>query len=132
MPACLRSAVLTLGLTFFLAVPQHRVQAFLVPTVEMLASSPVARRAGFISALIISPTRELAHQIEEEAKHLCTFHVRTGAVRGTLSIVGGQKISKDHRALQVPATVSIAPENRLLQGILESPHGWSSAPSENR
>lgn len=74
--------------------------AFLVPVIEMLAGTPLPEREGQISALIISPTRELAQQIEVEAKHLCTFHTRTGLVRGTLVIVGGQKISRDLAALK--------------------------------
>jgi ATP-dependent RNA helicase MSS116 len=74
--------------------------AFLVPVLEMLVSIPLAERSGHISALIMSPTRELAQQIEAEAKHLCTFHTRSGLVKGTLVIVGGQKISKDLKILK--------------------------------
>jgi superfamily II DNA/RNA helicase len=54
-----------------------------------------------VSAIIISPSRELALQIESEARRLCEFHTRSGALRGTLTVVGGQKITRDLKALKV-------------------------------
>jgi ATP-dependent RNA helicase MSS116 len=74
--------------------------AFLVPVIEKLASVPLNQRRGEISALIISPTRELAMQIEKELKQLCTFHDQTGLVRNTLVAVGGQKVGKNVAALR--------------------------------
>lgn len=43
--------------------------AFLLPVVEAVAKMPRNERGGF-SALFISPTRELAQQITDEAKQV--------------------------------------------------------------
>ena len=58
--------------------------AFLIPSIERLARSSVP--AGAISILVLSPTRELASQIEEEAISLCRFHKLS-----TMCIVGGHQ-----------------------------------------
>lgn len=54
--------------------------AFLIPAFEKLQKD--ASRRGKIGALIVSPTRELASQIGEEAKTLATFHGFTVQARG--------------------------------------------------
>lgn len=46
--------------------------AFLVPSIERLVRSSPQPAPGSISVLILSPTRELAIQIEEEARKLCS------------------------------------------------------------
>ena len=46
--------------------------AFLIPALEQLTAARLP--AGRTGVLIISPTRELAAQIAEEAKQLVTFH----------------------------------------------------------
>lgn len=46
--------------------------AFLIPALEQLAANRLAK--GRTGVLIISPTRELASQIAEEAKQLAKFH----------------------------------------------------------
>ena len=46
--------------------------AFLIPALEQLAANRLAK--GRTGVLIISPTRELASQIAEEAKQLSQFH----------------------------------------------------------
>jgi ATP-dependent RNA helicase MSS116 len=51
-----------------------KTMAFLLPTVERLAKLPQAPKFGQISALVLSPTRELALQIEEEANTLLAHH----------------------------------------------------------
>lgn len=43
--------------------------AFLLPAIESVARTPRSQRQGF-SVLIISPTRELAQQITDEAKQV--------------------------------------------------------------
>lgn len=43
--------------------------AFLLPAIESVARIPRSQRPGF-SVLIISPTRELAQQITDEAKQV--------------------------------------------------------------
>lgn len=47
--------------------------AFLIPALHRMMSSPAAVRRGLTTVLVVSPTRELAMQIEEEAKKLVTF-----------------------------------------------------------
>jgi ATP-dependent RNA helicase MSS116 len=62
--------------------------AFLIPAIERLTRSSVP--AGTISILVLSPTRELANQIEEEAISLCRFHQLH-----TMCIVGGTNVNGD-------------------------------------
>lgn len=54
--------------------------AFLIPALELLHRIPQQKRNGKISVLIISPTRELASQILDEAKQLLTYSQLTGEV----------------------------------------------------
>ena len=73
--------------------------AFLVPLVERVLAKkntlPQSSVARPVRALVISPTRELAQQIEEEASRLGKFHnIRL------LCVVGGLPINRDLRALQ--------------------------------
>ena len=46
--------------------------AFLIPALEQLTANRLGK--GRTGVMIISPTRELAMQIAEEAKQLATFH----------------------------------------------------------
>ncbi|RHY16718.1 hypothetical protein DYB25_005977 [Aphanomyces astaci] len=73
-----------------------KTMAFLLPTIEALlreTSTPKTKRA--VSALILSPTRELASQIDVEAKKLSTFHPFRVAC-----FVGGTSMSQDLRRLR--------------------------------
>ncbi|CAK4666260.1 hypothetical protein LEN26_015103 [Aphanomyces euteiches] len=72
-----------------------KTMAFLLPTIETLLRSndDVHRRA--VSALILSPTRELASQIDVEARKLSTFHPFRVAC-----FVGGVSMNKDLRRLR--------------------------------
>ena len=49
--------------------------SFLLPAIEGVARTPRAQRRG-ISVLIISPTRELAQQIADEAKQVLVGFLR--------------------------------------------------------
>ncbi|KAJ3017510.1 hypothetical protein HKX48_003506 [Thoreauomyces humboldtii] len=83
--------------------------AFLVPSIELL------RRRGVttgVNILIISPTRELAFQIGEEAKTLVKFD--QGRI-GVQMVVGGTPVNKDVRALQSqPCQILVGTPGRLL------------------
>lgn len=68
--------------------------AFLVPLVEQLAGYP-SGVGGNISAIVLSPTRELAAQITEEAQVLLKFHSGLGVA----CFYGGTNIRGDHAAL---------------------------------
>ena len=84
--------------------------AFLLPTVERLASSSRGD-ARQILALIISPTRELASQIHNECEQLITFH------KPRLSsklVVGGTKVEADVKAIFAqPPLILVATPGRL-------------------
>eukprot|EP00906_Rhabdomonas_costata_P030351 RCo042888 len=66
--------------------------AFLIPLVELLTRRGVVGTPG-VHSVIISPTRDLAQQIETEARALVTFQprVRVGCV------IGGRKIGGEQR-----------------------------------
>mmetsp|Transcript_2024 Transcript_2024/g.4879 ORF Transcript_2024/g.4879 Transcript_2024/m.4879 type:complete len:572 (+) Transcript_2024:63-1778(+) len=94
---------------------------FLIPTVEALVRRP-PRDPTDIQALIISPTRELASQIDKEANLLLSFHTGLRAV----SVVGGIDIKRDHRTLRKgPCSVLIATPGRLQDHLSNTP-GFAS------
>ena len=80
---------------------------FLLPTIERLAQIPGAG----IRALAISPTRELASQIREEAEQLLTFH----KPKLTSHVVfGGTNVKSDIRVLgSNPPALLVATPGRL-------------------
>ncbi|KAG6823056.1 hypothetical protein H0H93_004322, partial [Arthromyces matolae] len=61
--------------------------AFLLPTIERLIKSP--RRHDGISVLVLSPTRELAFQIQKEAQTLLQYHegMSVGCIIGGVKCV---------------------------------------------
>jgi ATP-dependent RNA helicase MSS116 len=80
--------------------------AFLIPTIERAAA---LRKKGSISALIVSPTRELAQQIAEEAQQLARFHGMT-----VQCVVGGTNIKGDLSKLRnSPPDILIGTPGRL-------------------
>lgn len=83
----------------FLFLSVGKTIAFLIPLIERVlahnSSLPRASSPRPVRALVISPTRELAQQIEEEARRLGKFHgIRLACC------VGGLPIARDLRALQ--------------------------------
>ena len=68
LPVCLRGADVCVKAK----TGTGKTLAFLIPAFERLQKD--AHRRGKIGALVVSPTRELATQIAEEAKTLATFH----------------------------------------------------------
>ena len=76
--------------------------AFLLPIIERLKQHGTAR------ALVLAPTRELALQIEENAKS----YSRVARLR-TVSVVGGESISGQVRALNSGVDILIATPGRL-------------------
>jgi len=84
--------------------------AFLVPAIEKALKSPVGR--GQIPILAISPTRELAQQIAEEAMALTRFHGRE--VSRIQCVVGGTNVKSDIRKLKAAAPfILVATPGRL-------------------
>lgn len=82
--------------------------SFLIPAVENVLRAPQLSR--LISVLVISPTRELAQQIEEEAKMLVKCH--NGAIT-VMCIVGGTNMNRDINGFKNPPSILVATPGRL-------------------
>lgn len=79
--------------------------AFSIPLIEALAALP---RSKTIKALILSPTRELAMQIDEAFRQIADgMHIRT------VVVVGGMSEKAQLRDVQAGAEVVIATPGRL-------------------
>lgn len=72
-----------------------KTTAFLLPILEKLMTSPPTQ---YISAVVLSPTRELTQQIASEFQKLSTFHSAQDKVY--ICMIGGTNIDKDKRALK--------------------------------
>jgi ATP-dependent RNA helicase RhlE len=83
-----------------------KTAAFLLPILQRLHGG-MAR--GKLRALILSPTRELALQIDEQALAL-GYHVGLTAV----TVVGGVEMRMQERALRAGAEIVVATPGRLL------------------
>ena len=84
--------------------------AFLLPTIERLARAGKPS-APSVRALAISPTRELASQIRDEAETLLTFHKPR---LSSLVVFGGTNVLSDKRKLtSSPPSVLVATPGRL-------------------
>jgi ATP-dependent RNA helicase RhlE len=79
-----------------------KTAAFLLPIIERLEQPGAAR------ALVLAPTRELALQIEVNARDFS----RTARLR-TVAVVGGENIAKQMRALRTGVDIIIATPGRL-------------------
>jgi ATP-dependent RNA helicase MSS116 len=90
--------------------------AFLIPSIELLLKTPRCNPAE-ISCLVISPTRELATQIADEAKVLLSFlpHLKV------CSITGGTNINGDKKAFQQPISFLVATPGRLIDHLQNTP-----------
>jgi ATP-dependent RNA helicase RhlE len=83
-----------------------KTAAFLLPIMQRLHGRPAS---GKLRALVLSPTRELATQIDEQALAL-GYHVGITAV----SVVGGVDMRPQERALRAGAAMVVATPGRLL------------------
>jgi ATP-dependent RNA helicase RhlE len=83
-----------------------KTAAFALPVIHRLADKTD------LGALILAPTRELVNQIVEVLHRLG----RSSGLR-VASLVGGIKISNDHRALRARPTVIVATPGRLIDHI---------------
>jgi ATP-dependent RNA helicase MSS116 len=90
-----------------------KTMAFLLPSVERLATVSPPPRQGQVSILILSPTRELALQIEEEAKTLLTCH----SFRAQHAIGGTSITAEQHRMRNERCDILIATPGRLLDHL---------------
>jgi ATP-dependent RNA helicase RhlE len=83
-----------------------KTAAFLLPILQRLHAGAVH---GKMRALVLSPTRELAMQIDEQALGL-GYHVGLTAV----TVVGGVDMRPQERALRAGADIVVATPGRLL------------------
>ncbi|KAF5375697.1 hypothetical protein D9615_009383 [Tricholomella constricta] len=82
--------------------------AFLLPAIERLLKAKQPLKG--ISVLVLAPTRELALQIEEEAKQLLKHHKRFTVGH----VIGGTKANQSlNTLLKKPPTILIATPGRL-------------------
>lgn len=89
--------------------------AFLIPSIQKLCSLPNPPPQTFISVLVLSPTRELALQIEKEAQMLLSNLTGTFAVQ---HVVGGTNISSERKRLSRDRKdLLIATPGRLLDHL---------------
>eukprot|EP00122_Pirum_gemmata_P000136 Pgem_evm1s116 len=94
--------------------------AFMIPSVEAAVRLvSVVSRGVFV--FVLSPTRELASQIESATKELLTFHTNVSSV----VMVGGTSFTKDERILQgknCPAIIVGTP-GRMLDHLQKNTGG---------
>ena len=94
--------------------------AFLIPALETLFRARWSRLDG-LGALILVPTRELAHQVFTELAKVGKYH----AFSAGLLIGGGHAVSEEAARLAA-LHILVATPGRLLQHADESP-GWEPA-----
>ena len=82
-----------------------KTAAFLLPIIERLRAKP----RGTTRALILTPTRELAAQIEEHLRELARFTPVRGA-----AVFGGVGMEPQQRAFRAGVDVIVATPGRLL------------------
>jgi ATP-dependent RNA helicase DDX18/HAS1 len=89
--------------------------AFLIPAIELLFKSTFKARNG-TGVIVITPTRELALQIYQEAQKICKFHNQSIglAIGGTEKRVEAAKLEKGINLL-------VATPGRLLDHLLSTP-----------
>jgi ATP-dependent RNA helicase RhlE len=89
-----------------------KTAAFVLPILHVLEGTPVTGRRGRPRALILTPTRELAVQIEEAIRGYGTY-----CSQRPLCIYGGVDINRQLRGLQQGADIVVATPGRLLDHI---------------
>jgi len=85
-----------------------KTAAFLLPTLQNILNGPVRQ----IRALVLTPTRELAIQVDDQVQHL----VRFNHLKGT-SVYGGVSIKPQRQALRNGANIVTATPGRLLDHL---------------
>lgn len=87
-----------------------KTAAFVLPILDRLIKNPISnRKRRFVRALVVTPTRELALQVEEAARTYGRYtKIRCAA------IYGGVPIEPQFRSLQQGADLVVATPGRLL------------------
>ncbi len=81
-----------------------KTAAFLIPVLHQLADT----ENGVLRVLVLTPTRELALQIDEQALAL-GYHIRFSSV----AIVGGMKMNPQEEAIRAGVEIIVATPGRL-------------------
>ena len=89
---------------------------FLIPTVQLVRDTPPPQHKDAIMSLILSPTRELASQIAEEAKQLTQYEGMN-----IVCVIGGTNINTDIRRLSKRVDMLIATPGRLVDHLENTP-----------
>jgi len=89
-----------------------KTAAFVLPILHILEKKPSTGRRGHPRALILTPTRELAVQIEEAIRGYGTY-----CSLRPLCIYGGVDINRQLRGLQQGADIVVATPGRLLDHL---------------
>jgi ATP-dependent RNA helicase MSS116 len=100
--------------------------AFLLPIIEHLAVANAdknADKSNKITAVIMSPTRELANQISVEFDKLATFHPKMKSQ--SITMIGGTSIEKDKKRMQRDPNIRvlIATPGRLQDHLQQNTAG---------
>ena len=90
--------------------------AFTLPTLQRIAESGHATEPRKPLALVITPTRELASQIEDVTKEVCA---QTG--QSTVVVMGGAKFDRQIKALERGCDLLVATPGRLID-LMEHSH----------
>ncbi|RKZ69963.1 MAG: ATP-dependent helicase [Gammaproteobacteria bacterium] len=87
-----------------------KTAAFALPVLQQMSDSPQPTLAGSPRALILTPTRELAEQLEETIRRYAQFMPLT-----IKALYGGVKISAQEKKLKAGIDIIIATPGRLLE-----------------
>ena len=87
-----------------------KTAAFALPVLQQMFDHPQPTLAGTPRALILTPTRELAQQLEETIKRYAQFLPFT-----VYALIGGVKISAQQKKLKAGIDIVIATPGRLLE-----------------
>ncbi len=86
-----------------------KTAAFLLPTLQKITENPIKRQAHRCRVLILAPTRELAHQIQNNAQ----LYGKYLSMRSTV-VYGGVRYDSQIRSLKKGLDILIATPGRLL------------------
>ncbi len=94
------------------ATGSGKTAAFLLPAMQRLAASAVAGTRGRVRMLVLTPTRELAAQIDEHRRGFAKAMGTTGA-----PIYGGVGMGPQEQALKKGVDILVATPGRLLDHL---------------
>lgn len=90
-----------------------KTASFALPIIHQILTNPVAQqKPGQPRALILTPTRELAVQVEQSIR---TYNAKAGLK--TLVMYGGTNIGQQIKALKKPIDIVVATPGRLLDHV---------------